>query len=360
MSQFQSKYAVELVNPAGLLLADLSGRASNRSLSMSRNEAEQINWTLDLNDWEQYCRSINTDPRTLLIPGQTEVRIRRGNKYLCGGQLNYAYPYVSPQSQTLTLKATGFLNLFNDRVTGTTNAGTVQETWTATDGSLIASGLIMQSQAKTNGDFGITLGTIATTGPLNRNYSSSVIKNSLQDLTTRQSNSLDFNFTYDKKFNTYTAIGNNRPDVLFEYPNNITSIGAPIDATSLQNVILAKGQGNGSAGAAVEADNISSQLNYKLRENIVLSNANDDSDGSLTDAAQAELAAWAFPFEIPDLNINGNLAPFITDYGIGDRVRVRVKGIQSMAHIDGLYRIEAITLIVDEQDNETITLKVSI
>lgn len=360
MSQFQSKYAVELVNPAGQLLADLSGRASNRSLSMSRNEAEAINWSLDLNDWEQYCRSINTDPRTLLIPGQTEVRIRRGNKYICGGQLNYAYPYISPQSQTLTLKATGFLNLFSERYTGTFNSGTVQETWTAVDGGLIGSGLIMQSQAKTNGDFGVTLGTIATTGILNRTYSNTNLKNALQELTTIKANSLDFNFSYDKKFNIYTAIGNNRPDIIFEYPNNILSIGTPIDATGLQNAILVKGQGNGTAGASVEVDDINSQLNYKLRENIIVSNANDNSDNSLTDAGNAELSAWAFPFEIPDLNINGNVAPFITDYGIGDRVHVRVKGVQSMAHIDGLYRIETITLLVDEQDNETVVLKVSI
>lgn len=360
MSQFQSKYSFELWSPAGVLLADLSGRAMNRQIIQSRNEAEIINWTLDLNDWEQYCRAINQHPRNLLITGQTEVRIRRQGKYLCGGQLIYAYPHISPNGQTLDLRATGFLDLFADRVTGTTTSGTVQETWVTTDGGLITGGLIMQSQAKTNGDFGVTLGSIATTGVHDRNYQTAIIKEALQDMTKVQTNPLDFNFTYDKKFNTYASIGSNRPDVIFEHPNNILDIGVPNDATGLANVIVARGQGSGSTVASYEANNVSAQTQYKLREKIITSNATDNSDNGLTDAANAELATWANPFEIPNLLIDGNVAPFITDYGIGDRVRVRVKNFRTLEHIDGMYRLEQTVLNIDNDDNEQIIAKVSI
>ena len=49
MSKVDSKYSIELVNQNGDLLADLTGRAKNRRLTRSRNEADEIEWD---RDWE--------------------------------------------------------------------------------------------------------------------------------------------------------------------------------------------------------------------------------------------------------------------------------------------------------------------
>lgn len=355
-----SKYSIELWNPNGTLLADLTGRAMRRRIVMARNQPENIEWRLNLNDWEDYCRNQKVHPRDLLIGGQTEVRIKRKDTYLCGGQLIYSYPQIRGNDQILDIKADGFLNLFKDRITGTTANGTVQEEWVDTNGGDIAAGLITQTQAKINGDFGVTIGNIANTGIHTKTYDNTNIKNALQNFTNLQTRPFDFEFTYDKVFNTYASIGTDRPDVVFEYPSNIDSIGVPLNATGIANYVLGKGQGVGSAAASYEDGNIASQLDYKLREKIAISNATDNSDNGLTNAVESELAAWAFPFEIPDFVVNGNVAPFITDYGIGDRVRVRIRNYRTLEHIDGLYRIEQLVLNLDEQDNEEITVKVSV
>ncbi len=168
-------------------------------------------------------------------------------------------------------------------------------------------------------------------------------------------------FLYDKTFKTYASIGSNRPDIVFEYPNNILSFRAPVDATGIANRILAFGQGFGTqAQAQYVAESIPSQATYKVREKVITTDAVDNSDNGLTDKANVELAAWAFPFQIPPIVVNGNVAPFITDYGIGDYVRIRLKNFRLLDHIDGLFRIEKFDLDIDDDDNERVTLYVSI
>ena len=355
MSVFASKYGIELVNPAGLLLADLTGRASKRSLSMSRNEAEEINWTIDLDEFENFCRKSKLDPLQILVPCSTEVRIKRLGTYLAGGQMVYFSTNINAREKTIEVKATGFLNLFKDRFTEELRY------YDDTEATTIASNLITESQNLPNGDFGIVIGALVNVGHHNREYDRTNIKNALQDLTTSQVNPFDMEFTYDKVFNTYAQIGNKRPDIIFEYPGNIISLGVPNDGTGIANEITAIGQGFGSESQAVAVEpDLGSQATYRLRQKLVSSNGTDDSDLGLTDVAKRELASWAFPFEVPTITISGNIAPFITDYGIGDRVLVRVRGYDTLAHINAFYRIERIELDVDDEDNETVKLYLSV
>lgn len=354
MSQFQSKYSIELVNSAGALLADLTGRARSRSVTISRNEADYITWQLDLDEFENYCRTSFIDPLALLINNSTEVRVKRLGSYISGGQLNYFRPNISTSGNTIEIRASGFLNLFKDRYTD------VNRIFTATQATTIGSTLITESQALSNGNFGVTIGTLATVGVHDRTYTRMNIKDALQNLTRVQTAPFDFEFTYNKVFNTYAQIGSNRPEIVFSYPNNIISVSIPNDGTSVANEVIALGQGFGTeSGAVVKVDDVNSQLNYKLRQKIITSNGTDNSDNGLTDAANAELAAWSNPFEIPEITVNGNVAPFVTDYHIGDRVAVSFSGYSMLKHINGLYRIERIELTIDDDDNETIRLSLS-
>ncbi len=355
-----SKYAVELYNPAGKLLAELTGRATSRSLVMSRNEAESISWSVDLNEFEDYCRRLGQHPRTILMPLVTEVRIRRLGTYVGGGQLAYCYIALESGRQVIQMRATGFLNLFKKRYTGDTPAGSVQQNFTAVEATTIARTLIDQSQALTNGNYGVTIGTLAQVGPHDRTYNRTNIKDALQDLTRVQKNPFDFEFTHNKVFNTYASIGSNRPDIVFEYPGNVIGLAVPIDASDVANEILGLGQGAGEASQAqYTAVDTPSQLAYRLRQEIFMSNATDNSNNGLTDSTEAYKEAHSLPLEIPALVIDGNAAPFITDYHIGDRVLVKVSGYQMLDNINGSYRIERIELDIDESDNERITLRVS-
>jgi hypothetical protein len=350
-----SKYSLELVDPSGQILADLSGRAAGRSLVMSRNEAEEITWSIDLNEFERYCRLIGTDPKVLLVPNQTEVRIKRGETYLAAGQIVYIDTHLTASQQTISVRAHGFLNLFKYRFTG------AERIFTATERTEIARTLIAESQAAGDDyDFGIVAGPIqATVGPSDRTYRRTNIKDALQNLTDDVVGPFDFEFTYDKKFNTYSQIGSQRPEIIFEYPGNIRSIRIPNDATGMANHVTALGSGFGAlaaiSGSAVDLNSIA---NYKLRQKIITPNSVEEQD-TLEEKATSEVAAWAFPFEVPALEVDGNVAPFVTDYRIGDYVRARVTGHPFLSHIDAMFRIEKLTLTIDEEDNERIMLQVT-
>jgi len=349
-----SKYAFELWSPSGLLLADLAGRAKNRRIVMSRNEAEDITWQLDLNEFENYCRTINATPSSLLQPNSTEIRIRRGSKYLCGGKLLYRNPRVTPNSQDIELKATGFLNLFKRRYTA------AERIFTGVEATTIAATLIEESQDQgPNWDFGVTIGSLATVGTHDRIYHDDEIKDSLQNLTKVQVAPFDFEFTYDKVFNTYAAVGSRRPELIFEYPGNIKSFEVPVDGTLTANSIRVLGSGSGTQGSIrVVRDDLSSQANYKVLEEKLLESSVTE-DTTLEQHGDAELAAVANPFEIPSIEVDGNVAPYVTDYQIGDYVRVIIRGYELTSNINALYRIERIDLSVDENDQESVKLYLS-
>ncbi len=344
------KYSIELWTPAGQMLADLSGGARSRRIILSRNEPDDITWDIDLAYFESYCRKSGISPLTALVPGQTEVRIKRGTDYLCGGQVSLVTPAVDSQSATLTIRANGFLSLFKDRVTGST------QTYTGWQGPAIAWDLINTSQSVANGSFGVTQGAVATTSTLSRTYQRQDIMSALQDLTTAQSASFDFEFTPTKVFNTYAAIGSQRPEVIFEYPGNIVSLQAPIDATAIANRIYMLGSGSGQLGnVQTEVDDTNSQLNYTVREKVVNESGVADVP-TLTDLGNAELSAWSFPFKIPTIVVDGNKAPFVTDYHIGDYVYLKVGQFQYLNDINALHRIEKIDLAIDDTDSEQVTL----
>lgn len=356
MSTIGSKYGFELWTRDGQLLADLSGRASNRTVTKIRNDADQISLSIDLNEYERFCSLNHVDPTTLIVNGQTEVRIKREGTYLAGGQVNYKNVSIDANKQTIDIKASGFLELLNNRYTDALRE------FTATEATLIGWTAIDESQQKPNGDFGIVLGpNQATVGPLDKTYQWTNLKALEQDLTNLQTGSFDLEITPDKKYNTYASIGSDRPDIIFEHPKNIISFQLPEDGTMLGNQVVAFGSGNGAdAGVTVTVDDLGAQETVGLRQVTITTNGTDDSQGGVTDAANAQLAASAFPFEIPQIVVSGDVAPFITDYGIGDRVRVKLGGYGMTRHINGLYRIERFDLTVDDSDHEEITLYLAV
>lgn len=348
-----SRYAFEIVNPDGELVADFTGLAFARRLTLSRNEAEDIYFVMDLNAFERYCDLLGLEPQNVLAVYQNEVRVKRGQNYICGGQLSYIEPKITANGQTVEVRATGFLNLFKDRYTD------IERIFTAEEATTIASTLINETQALDNGDFGVTIGAMATVGDHDRTYRRTNIKDALQELTRVQTNAFDFEFTYDKVFKTYESIGSSRPDIIFEYPNNIKAMNVPLDATGVANQIIVLGSGFGEEAAIqVTVEDEPSQLNYILRQKIITPNSVQEVD-TLTDHGNAELSAWSVPFELPGIEVDGNLVPYVGDYGIGDRVRVRIKGYKMLEHIDTIYRIEKIDVGVDENDNESVKLYLS-
>src|SRR5947209_4230670 len=200
-----SKYAYELWSPNATLLADLTGHARNRTFTRTRNDAEDMSFDLDFNDFHRYCELINVHPRALLVPGQTELRIRRFNQYLVGGQIIYATPDISSSRQIITVRAAGFLNLFKDRFIPFTD-------FSAVDVASMCWQVINTSQSQTNGDFGVTLGSLPTIALSNQSPNRVRIKDFIQQLASSPAYGFDFEFTYAvrKALVTANGAGNSR------------------------------------------------------------------------------------------------------------------------------------------------------
>lgn len=366
---YSSKYSFELWTKSGQLLADLSGKdagAQDRSFTRSRNQPEDIEFSLDLNGFEKYCLALGIDPKQILLVNSTELRIKRYGEYIIGGQLMYTNVSISATDMKVSCRVFGFLALFGKRYTGTTTAGFISEVYTAANSTALsrpalAGTLITATQALTNGDFGITIGTLggsATT--YDKTYSRTNVMNALQDMTNLQTDPIDIEFTYNKVFNTYAQIGSNRPDIVFEFPGNITSLEVPNDGTDMTNEVIGLAQGSADGTQVTYfAEDIGSQTTFALRQDIYQSNATDNSDNGLTDGANSELVAKSNPIRVPAITVNGNLAPFVTDYGIGDYVQVKITGHPLIDDINGMYRVEKMTVDIDNDDNETVTLQVS-
>ena len=364
---WSTKFTIEFWDKHGNRLMDFSGKATDRTITQSRNRADDISFNLDLMDFEKYCRDQKADPRQILIVNSTEVRVRRLGTYIAGGQLVYKRTSLTAAAATIQCRAKGFLWLFSKRYTGETASGLVSEVHLASEGTAksrtdLAWYLINASQSLTNGNFGITRGlTGGATTLYDKTYARTNIMDALIAMTELQSDPIDMWFTYDKTFNTAVHQGSDRPDVVFEYPSaSIINLEVPDDGSDITNEVIGIGAGAADGTQArYDADDLVSQSNYQLRQDILNTNATDNSDNGLTDAAEAKLSAVSTPITIPALTVNGGVTPVFTDYEIGDRVTVKVNGHPLIQDINGTYRVEKRQLAIDNDDTETVTLEVS-
>lgn len=351
-----SRNLIELYNPDGERLADISAICTSRSFTLRRNRAEDTSLGLNLEVAQDLARHLGMPFYQLFAAGRTEVRITRDNRPMVGGQLLYVYPQLDSDGATLQLRASGFLDLLSKVYLQAADIGTV----TNTDMSQVAWNFINLIQAKTNGDMGITQGTLQTSRTITdtwKPYASSV-KEILIGLTERI-NGIDFEFTPDKVFNVYwPGIGTDKTELLFSYPGNITTIGLPQDATTLANIVYSRGSSN--PPITETKNNADSQLAYKRRKRIddypsisVIANLQEKGDETLR--------LYQAPMMIPAVTLDGNQQPFLGSYWIGDRVpfSVDTDRYPSFALLDGqTWKVNEISTQLNDNDHEDITVKV--
>ena len=141
-----SEYAFELWHKNGQKLADITHLCKNRRYSTERNEADTIEFMVDLHEFERYCASIGTPPQSLLYPLQTDVRVKRNGVYIVGGQVTSTTIKID-QEADIEVRVTGYLNMLKDRL--------VTNEYRQTDAAEIALDLVRRVQADTAGDMGI-------------------------------------------------------------------------------------------------------------------------------------------------------------------------------------------------------------
>jgi len=349
----ETKFGVEILDSAGNLVADLTGRVKSRSMRFVRDGVYEASFTMDLDTLEQYCRTINILPISLLSVGQSQVKISRIGIPIFGGQIMFVESSLG-ETRSITVKAVGWLELLTARFTA------ASVIYTAQDAGSIAKQLIDTNQLLSGGDLGILTSASYIKASVNRNrtYENKNIKDAIIELSAVK-NGFDFEFTWDKKFYVYyPQMGTTRTEFAFEYPGNIKKLRISDDGKAIVNSVLVRGQGFGDAQTTTTRTDSGSFTAYKLRQKIL-----DVSDvielATLQDHGDEVLRVQASPVRILQITLDGNRLPAYGSYQLGDRVPVRVYGFAAYP-IDASYRIDEINIKIDDNDGEEIELKVTL
>lgn len=341
-------YTIELWDINGQPVADITRLCSNISFSWKLNDAEQINLTLDLVQFEKLCLKIGSNPRVVLFAGRTEIKIKRNGSYIIAGQVVKTDFTIGIDGSKIEISADGYLNYFLQRFTNLT--------FTNKDRSQIAWDVINGTQSATYGDFGITQGTLATTSNSDRTCDYDEIKDVITDYTWQAGGAnYDFEFTPSKVFNTYLRKGSDKPEVRLTYPQNIADLAVSIDASTLANRIIGIGSGIGDERIESIKSHATSQSKYRTREKKALFNS-VLVQATLDNNTQGVLDIYNESLEVPDVTLNNGVVDLNT-LETGDAVFVKIENHSYFTGVEGMYRINQINVSLDDNNAETVKLK---
>lgn len=355
-------HTIQVFDPSGNLLADVSSLATQRELDQTRNASDTITLEFNIDALQKLFTQLRVNFWDIFYVGRNEIRWTRNSTVISAGQIVDVKPVINGDTRTVSVIATGWFDLLANRYT---DAGGATSPWyfLATDAGQIAWSSIVASQALSNGNFGLTLGTIQTS--MNRDRTDYSYKN-IKDLITELSqviNGFDFGFSWDKKFNVYyPKIGNDLTTgpnaITLTYPGNISSLTFERNGQSIFNEVLARGSGTGSDAFLTTSDDTVSQGKYKLRQEILeLSDVSDTTN--LQQQGDSEVSLKSSFIDVPSITLVGDQGPEFGQYGIGDIVPIRVTTpdlANVFSVINGAFRIDNLRLTADENNVETVVL----
>jgi hypothetical protein len=347
-----SKYQY-LLYTNGVLYADITGICEDRSYSLTRNRPDEINFTVDLDKLEDLAHRLYVNTPDLLQVGVSEVRVLRRGVVQTAGQI-FGWEANLGENRKIAVHAKGWLELLKYRLT---NSAYTSSTTALT----IAHNELTTTQARTFGDFGITIGAYPSPDTTNA-YTEKVFENkSIYDVfveLSEEDGGFDFEVTWDKKLNIFTSIGIERPEMLLTYPGNVKDVTISKDATRLVNALTARGQGYGEEQLSVSVSDADSQQIYFLRES-TLDFSDVDNTDHLTNLATSELNAYKAPLVIHDVTFDGggaSGAPEVGSFHVGDQVPIVVKKLRLYEDINTYFRIDRIDISIDSEDQEEVRL----
>lgn len=250
----------------------------------------------------------------------------------------------------VTIHAYDWLEQLNSRFT------VAEREFLATDQGAIAMTLIDETQADTDGDLGITEGSIATTLDRdivfnNQNVMEAIIK--LADTV----NGFDFELTNQKIFNVYTLKGSDRTDqIRLEYGLNIISAQVVEDFTNPATRAIVTGEEYGGTDITrIEPESAPGLAQYGLRE-YMFNETDVVSDTSLEDRGNAILNKYGGPVLKIDCTLKKSSIS-ITDFALGDLINVKI--VNGIYNIDQDYRIYEWNVTYNDDNTETLRLTLS-
>lgn len=233
------------------------------------------------------------------------------------------------------------------------------------DAGTIASTIITDTQALTNGSLKVSNGTIATTINRDRTYYNKPISDAISDLANVE-NGFDFAFTpvYDSfnklasiQFNVYTALGVIRDDLpKLRLGENVEDVSFATQ-NEIVNTVTALGAGSGSGVLTGTATNGSSQQAFTRREGIV--KFSDVFVQSTIDQKAAEVLNLD-QSDRYDLNITlmPETAPRFGDFILGDLLPIDIVVEGTIINFTGYARVIELAIDVDQNGVGKITPKI--
>lgn len=360
----RTKYEFELWHRGQTRIGEIVKLMHGIHYKITRNGVYQLDFNMETERFHDYCRRINEHPNSVLENLITDIKVKRKSaafpdgKYLFGAVVIEDPPNFNQDNSTMQVFCDGYLNLLADRyVTPPTPYLGVESTDIAWD-------LIDLTQSQTNGDLGITLGPNQyDTGVLRdrTDYVDQNVKDGVVNLTELQDGNFDLEIDALRRWNTYEHIGNDRPDVVINYPAieregiGARSMSMVRTGATVYNRILAYGSGFGEEAKRYIATDPDIPPDTPLRERKMI--WSDISDlNRLAEHAEGQLMKQKNMLILPQFHVDG--AQFdLNDIWIGDRVRVRQTKWPKY-YMDGMFRIEDIEVWLDENLAETIAVTV--
>jgi len=342
-----AEYKIEVYSKNGKCLGDIRHLAQRLKWTEQRNAAETVSFRMDLARYEEYVKKTGMRPYDFMDAGTTDIRVVRDGKDRVGAHLIKAAFSPNDPSVDIELSFTGYVNYFKDAY--------VDVDYDKTRQGDIAWGVINQYQGKQDGDFGIRRGRFTSLGknPRQRHQKRANVK----DFLARLSNVIDgpdFQFTPDKKFNTFDAMGSYRPDIRLSYPGNVASFGFERSVDSLANYVIGIGSGNGDdAPSTYATDPYSRKALYRREKIVAFSSVVRET--TLQENTNGVLELLKDVRELPSFTLSDGVLD-LNDVGLGDTIYIEMNGYIMFEHIRGFYRIEKIEVNVDENDAEEVTL----
>ena len=352
---------------SGNLVADLSGYARSRKFTVGRNKPGSATFDIDGAQLARLADSLNTTPNGILSPGVNELRIRRTAGpvvwYPFGGRIDKVETKGIGPDITHSVTVNGFLSMLRgnffevQRIFTNDDAGEIL--WTVLDEMQSGSSNFWLSPIPDNTDLGITQGTVETIGNKDRTYEpGKSVYDVLVQMTELQTTTTDIEITADKIFNAYVRMGSDKPGTVLEYKRNIIDFTIPTDGGNIANRVISKGAGTGEDVVQTIVEDESSQINYRVRQHIQQFQSVEEED-TLDDHGLGYLQAAKDPNVIPDLTLDLNHDLTLEDIWLGDRPRVKLDDPSLLDPIDGLYRIEEMTVTINNENKETAAVQLA-
>lgn len=350
---YPTSYVVELWSAGGTKIADITPLVRNLYWTEERNEAETLQFSMDLDAFEDFMENkAKASVLSNFREGQTEIKIKENGSYLFGTQLYYAPINLNNDgSATISVTAQGYLNFFAARYPDPTIA------YTNTESVEIFYGLVQQAQAVTNGNYGIikpAAGTYYVTGK-NRDrtfelYTSST-KLNMQRLTSLVDGTFDFKFLADKTLMTYPQLGSPRTDFSISFDrttkrSNFDSATINRGANNLYNQVIGQGSGQGADMITSIKNDTPSQVEFGLRQTAVQFNE-VKVQATLDENTQARLDKVKKLLRMPQVTLSGADLPAVP-LQVGDIIPLTFTGRKLLEDATGLYRVERREVKVDD------------